>query len=43
MLVVTPALIVVLPDLIEVEGVEELDRAVEGRDDQSDVLHVSEL
>ena len=43
MLVVAPALVVVLPDLIEVEGVEELDRPVERRDDQSNVLHVPEL
>ena len=43
MLVVTPTLIVVLPDLIEVKGIEKLDRAVECCYDQSDVLHVSQL
>ena len=32
-LVLRPRLIVVLPYLIEVEGIEELDRAVKGRHD----------
>ena len=33
MLVLAPDLVVVLPDLVEVKGIEELDRAVEGCDD----------
>ena len=43
MLVLSPVLVVVLPDLVEVEGVEELDRSIKSGHDESDVLDVSEL
>ena len=42
-LVFSPVLVVILPHLVEVERVEELDRSIECGHDKADVLDVSEL
>ena len=43
MLVIAPTLIIIFPRLIEVEGVEKLDRPVKSRYDQANIFHVSQL
>ena len=43
MLILTSSLVVVLPNLEEVESIEELDCAIEGSGNQSNVFDIFEL
>ena len=43
MLILSPVLVVILPDLVEVERIEEFDRSVECGHNEADVLDVSEF